>query len=126
MAFAPVEAPGVELAAAQARLEARLGRAPSDQEIAGELELSVEELRKVYSLTAHTSVVSFETVLDALAAAKLERNFAEVSMVPEARVSLDPESTRKALRLIELLEEHEDVQSVSSNLDVPDDFEMPE
>jgi RNA polymerase sigma factor for flagellar operon FliA len=53
-----------DIDAAQARLEARLGRAPSDEEIADELELSVEELRKVYTLTAHTSVVSFETVLD--------------------------------------------------------------
>lgn len=53
-----------DIDAAQSRLEARLGRAPSDAEIAAELDLSVEELRKVYSLTAHTSVVSFETVLD--------------------------------------------------------------
>jgi len=73
-----------------------------------------------------TAPESFETVLDALAAAKLERSFAEVSMIPDARIALEPDSTRKALRLIELLEEHEDVQSVSSNLDVPDDFEMPE
>lgn len=50
--------------AASARLEHQLGRAPKDQEIADELDLSIEELRKVYSLTAHTSVVSFETVLD--------------------------------------------------------------
>lgn len=50
--------------AASARLEHQLGRAPKDQEIADELGLSIEELHKVYSLTAHTSVVSFETVLD--------------------------------------------------------------
>ncbi|GAB6986451.1 FliA/WhiG family RNA polymerase sigma factor [Nocardioides pyridinolyticus] len=53
-----------DIDAAQTRLEAELGRAPSDQEIADELDLSIEELRKVYTLTAHTSVVSFETVLD--------------------------------------------------------------
>ena len=53
-----------DIDAAQARLEAQLGRAPSDQEIAAELDLTIEELRKVYTLTAHTSVVSFETVLD--------------------------------------------------------------
>lgn len=53
-----------DIDAAQTRLEARLGRAPSDTEIAVELDLTIEELRKVYSLTAHTSVVSFETVLE--------------------------------------------------------------
>lgn len=53
-----------DIDAAQSRLEARLGRPASDAEIAAELDLSVEELRKVYSLTAHTSVVSFESVHD--------------------------------------------------------------
>ena len=53
-----------DITAAQTLLETRLGRSPSDAEIAAELDLSVEELRKIYSLTAHTSVVSFETVLD--------------------------------------------------------------
>jgi RNA polymerase sigma factor FliA len=50
--------------AAGARLEHRLGRAPKDKELAAELGMTLEELRKVYTLTAHTSVVSFETVLD--------------------------------------------------------------
>ena len=50
--------------AASARLEHQLGRPPKDKEIAAELDLTLEELRKVYTLTAHTSVVSFETVLD--------------------------------------------------------------
>jgi RNA polymerase sigma factor for flagellar operon FliA len=53
-----------DLDAANARLEATLGRPPKDKELAAELGLSVEELRKVYSQTAHTSVVSFETVVD--------------------------------------------------------------
>ena len=50
--------------AATARLEAELGRPPKDRELAAELGITVEELRKVYSQTAHTSVVSFETVVD--------------------------------------------------------------
>jgi RNA polymerase sigma factor for flagellar operon FliA len=50
--------------AASTRLEAQLGRAPKDKEIAAELGMTVQELRKVYSQTAHTSVVSFETVVD--------------------------------------------------------------
>ena len=50
--------------AASARLEAELGRAPKDRELATELGITVGELRKVYSQTAHTSVVSFETVVD--------------------------------------------------------------
>ena len=53
-----------DIDAAQVRLEAELGRPPTDREVAAELGLSVKELRKVYSQTAHTSVISFENVLD--------------------------------------------------------------
>lgn len=53
-----------DIDAAQTKLERSLGRAPTDAEVAAELEMSVSELRKVYSQTAHTSVVSFETVVD--------------------------------------------------------------
>jgi RNA polymerase sigma factor for flagellar operon FliA len=53
-----------DIDAAQTALERSLGRTPSDAEVAEQLGLSVEELRKVYSQTAHTSVVSFETALD--------------------------------------------------------------
>lgn len=53
-----------EIDAAQTALERSLGRTPSDAEVAARLEMTVAELRKVYTQTAHTSVVSFETVLD--------------------------------------------------------------
>jgi RNA polymerase sigma factor for flagellar operon FliA len=49
-----------DIDAAQARLERKLGRAPNDTEVAAELEITVAELRSMYSQTAHTSVVSFE------------------------------------------------------------------
>jgi RNA polymerase sigma factor FliA len=53
-----------EIDAAQTKLERSLGRTPRDSEVAAELKISVDELRKVYTQTAHTSVVSFETVVD--------------------------------------------------------------
>ncbi len=51
---------------------------------------------------------------------------ADVSMIPDTTVTLDNDKTAKALRLIERMEDIDDVQSVSTNLDIPDDFEMPE
>jgi RNA polymerase sigma factor for flagellar operon FliA len=53
-----------DIDAAHAKLEKSLGRAPKDSEVAEELSMTVAELRKVYSQTAHTSVVSFETSVD--------------------------------------------------------------
>ncbi len=66
----------------------------------------------------------FETVLTALQEAGFEQLGAEVSMVPDNTVTLDDEHTAKVLRLIDRLEDNDDVQSVASNLDVPADFEM--
>src|SRR5262245_11234811 len=50
--------------AAQARLEASLGRTPEDAEVAAELGISVHDLRNIYSQAASASVVSFETVVE--------------------------------------------------------------
>lgn len=68
----------------------------------------------------------FEAVLEAMQGAGIEHISAEILKVPDARVALDDDGTRKALRLIEALEDHDDVQEVSSNIDIPDDFEMDE
>ena len=73
-----------------------------------------------------TDPEDFENVLHALDGAGLEHNMAEVTMIPDATVSLEPEKTVKMVGLIENIDDHDDVQSVSTNLDIPDDFEMPE
>jgi RNA polymerase sigma factor FliA len=53
-----------DIDAAQTALEKRLGRVPTDREVAERLEISVGELRKIYGQTAHTSVMSFESSVD--------------------------------------------------------------
>ncbi len=71
-----------------------------------------------------TEPEEFESVVKALDDAGIERTSAEVTMIPDATLSLDEDTTRKALNLIEKLDEHDDVQSVSTNLDIPDDFDL--
>ncbi len=68
----------------------------------------------------------FANILEGLQEAGFEQESAEVSLIAENRVSLANEKTAKVLRLIDRLEDNDDVQSVASNLDIPDDFEMPE
>ena len=68
----------------------------------------------------------FESVLNAMQAGGFTHESADILQVPDARVALDDEGTRKAFRLIEALEDYEDIQEVSSNIDIPDDFEMDE
>jgi len=70
-----------------------------------------------------TAPEDFEAVLSALQEKEFETMSAEVSMVAEAEVTLDNEGTAKALKLIDKLEENDDVQNVYSNIAVPEGFE---
>ncbi|MGO8877587.1 MAG: YebC/PmpR family DNA-binding transcriptional regulator [Acidimicrobiales bacterium] len=59
----------------------------------------------------------------ALEEAKIPVESADLEMVPNTRVEIDNESTAKRiLRLIEVLEDHDDVQNVWSNFDIPDEI----
>jgi len=74
-------------------------------------------------LTVTTDPVNFEKTLEALQAKGFESVSASVSMIPDTWSSLDAETTRKALKLVDKLEEDEDVQNVYTNLDIPEGFE---
>jgi YebC/PmpR family DNA-binding regulatory protein len=76
------------------------------------------------SIEIITAPEDFESVMEALEANQIETESAEVTLVANTTMTLDSEGTRKVLKLIEHLEDNDDVQSVSSNLDIPDDFEM--
>jgi len=69
-----------------------------------------------------TATDDFEAVVNALSGKEFETMSAEISMVPETDVSLDNDATAKVLKLIEKLEENDDVQNVYSNINVPDGF----
>jgi len=70
-----------------------------------------------------TAPEDFESVLNALQAKEFETMSAEISMVAEAEVSLDNDGTAKALKLIDKLEENDDVQNVYTNIAIPDGYE---
>jgi YebC/PmpR family DNA-binding regulatory protein len=70
-----------------------------------------------------TAPEDFEAVVNVLNEKSFETMHAEISMVAEADVSLDNEGTAKALRLIDKLEENDDVQNVYSNISIPEGFE---
>jgi transcriptional/translational regulatory protein YebC/TACO1 len=60
---------------------------------------------------------------DALEAAGVKVTSAELTMVPTSTIALESEAdARKVLRVVDALEEHDDVQNVYSNFDIPDDI----
>jgi len=86
------------------------------------LEAGADDLNRegdVFELTC--DVASFQTVRQALAEAKIETEVAEISQVPSTTVDLDEDQSRKVLRLLEALEEQDDVQTVSANFNIPED-----
>jgi YebC/PmpR family DNA-binding regulatory protein len=72
-------------------------------------------------VTIYTAPKDFEKVKKALEAAGIRSASAEMSMRPSSTVSVDADSGRKVLRLVEALEELDDVQKVHANFDVPEE-----
>jgi YebC/PmpR family DNA-binding regulatory protein len=58
---------------------------------------------------------------DALEAAGVKVTSAELTMVPTTTIALESEAdARKVLRVVDALEDHDDVQAVYANFDIPD------
>ena len=70
-----------------------------------------------------TAPADFATVLEAMQGAGFEQMSAEVEKVADQTVLLETEKARKVLKIVDRLEELDDVQQVSTNLELPDDFE---
>ena len=74
------------------------------------------------SIDVLTAVESFPEVRDAMRAMNLEPEHAEVTMRASTSVSLSLEDAQNMVKLLEMLEEHDDVQHVYSNADISDDI----
>src|SRR4030066_2338005 len=56
----------------------------------------------------------------ALEAAGIPVSLAEITMLPKSYVALDGKSAEQMIRLVDALEDHEDIQNVYTNFDIPD------
>ena len=65
-----------------------------------------------------TTPETFDNVLSAIKQAGIEPQVAEVSMVPQNYIKLEGSDARQMLKLMEALEDHDDVQKVSANFDI--------
>jgi len=73
-----------------------------------------------YEIT--TAPQEFHKVKQALVEKGLALGVAELTRLPQTLIKLEGESARKALALLEELEDHDDVQNVYTNLDVPEEM----
>ena len=68
-----------------------------------------------------TSPENMPKVKASLEASGIPVSLAEITMLPKTYATLDGKQAEQMMRLIEALEDHEDVQNVYTNFDVPDE-----
>ncbi|QDT90617.1 YebC/PmpR family DNA-binding transcriptional regulator [Gimesia algae] len=68
------------------------------------------------------SIDAFQQVSEEFEKRDIPTNLAELSRIPDTTVDLGVEDGKKVLKLMEALEDHDDVQSVTANFNIPDDI----
>lgn len=74
------------------------------------------------TIEVYTTPNDFGTVLDGLEAAGFKPESAEVTMIPSTEAELDAETAPKLIRLIDMLEDLDDVQEVYHNGSISDEI----
>ena len=74
-------------------------------------------------LTLYTAYEDFGNMVKMLENMGIECESAELQRIPNSTRSIDPESMRKVLKVIGILEEDDDVTNVFHDMEIPDDFE---
>ena len=73
-----------------------------------------------------TSSTDLSNVLEALKTNKIEHTNAELTLRAETSVSLDQEMSEKVLKIMDFMDELDDVQEVHTNAEFPENFEVKE
>ena len=69
-----------------------------------------------------TPVKEFEKIKEALTKNNIKCQTAEITMIPNTTIHLGMQQAKQVLALVEALEDHDDVQEVYSNFDIPQDI----
>ena len=67
------------------------------------------------------AVENFNALSDAFTAAEMTPERSELEWMPQTMVDLDKDNAGKVLRLLEQLDDHDDIQSVSTNANITDE-----
>ncbi len=79
----------------------------------------VKEDAGKFEVTCDPSV--YQVVSKAFEHADIVPEVSQITRIPQNTVDLDTATARQVLKLMERLDEHEDVQSVSANFNIPED-----
>ena len=101
-----------------------MGKSQTDEESLMELALEagaddVKTFDDSYEIIAEPDV--FGAVCEAIDAAGLTTESREITRIPKDTVDLDANTARAVLKMMEQLDDHDDVQTVSANFNIPDE-----
>ena len=80
----------------------------------------IDEDADIYEIK--TPPAEFMKVKEVLEKNKMKIKSSELGLVPKSTIKLSKEDSAKALKLINALDEHDDVQNVNSNLEISDEI----
>lgn len=69
-----------------------------------------------------TAPKDFEKIKEVLKQNNIEMTVSEITMVPQSYIKLDGKEAEQMLKLMEELEDHDDVQNVYANFDIPEEI----
>jgi YebC/PmpR family DNA-binding regulatory protein len=96
------------------------GKVDEDRLMEIALEAGADDVKDIGELfEVDTTPESFDAVKTALLEAGIETASAEVTMVPQNTVSVTGKDAEQTMKLLEELDDHDDVQTVASNVDIP-------
>lgn len=87
------------------------------------LEAGAEDFKAEDQYEITTAPEDFDSVQQALDQNKYTTLVAQVTMVPETTVELNGDEAVKMVKLIDALEDHDDVQEVYTNVELPEDMD---
>lgn len=87
------------------------------------LELGAEDVsNEDGTIEVLTDPGEFANILEGLQKAGYEATSADVNKIADTMIKLDVEKARKVMKIVERLEDLDDVQQVSTNLELPEDY----
>jgi YebC/PmpR family DNA-binding regulatory protein len=101
----------------------KAGGVDEDELLSLALDAGADDMKRVgdsYEIVCEPA--AFNKVQEALQQHKLIADVAEITQLPLSPVDVDAEAGKKVMRLIETLDDHDDVQNVYSNLHVTEEL----
>jgi transcriptional/translational regulatory protein YebC/TACO1 len=92
--------------------------------MAAALEAGAEDMKNDPKEDSYEIVSSPEDMVkikEALESSGIPVSLAEITMLPTTYITLDEKSAEKMLKLVEALEDNDDMQNVYTNLDIPEE-----